>query len=268
MQPGFGWMERLPVAQSLPLVQLYNDSVSGLCRDHEGRFKAVAALPLDDFGVAEEEFDRAMALPGMVGLSLPGDAFVTRERAEPYRPLLAAAQRHHAVVFIHRATSPGMPSGRISRDVDRSLERDSTLEMQSTLSSMMITLCLTDILDGCPDATVLTHNLGGNIPFEMERLDHRSTSRNPDSKLPSVRIRRSAVLVDCNSFGPRSIERAVEVYGADRIVFGTDGSDFGTQWVQGALNDARISEFERQAILHGNAAAVLAPFAGGRAAAE
>ena len=93
-------------------------------------------------------------------------------------------------------------------------------------------------------------------------------SGNPDAELPSVRIRRSRVFVDCNSFGPRAIERAVEVYGAGRIVLGTDGSDFGAQWSLDAVAETRIADAERQAILHDNAAAMLAPFAAVRDAAE
>lgn len=268
MQPGFGWMERLAVAQSLPLVRLYNDSVADLCRQHGDRFVAVAALPLCDLAAAGAEFERAMGLPGMIGVNLPGDGFLTYARAQAFRPLFEIAERHRALVFIHRATVPGLSSPRIDKDIDNFIERDSTLEMQSTLSSIMITLCLTDLLDAYPDVTVLTHNLGGNLPFEMERLDHRSTSRDPDAELPSVRIRRSAVFVDCNSFGPRAIERAVEVYGAGRIVFGTDGSDFGSQWSLDAVAEMRIADSDRQAILHDNAAAMLAPFAAVRDAAE
>lgn len=268
MQPGFGWMERLAVAQSLPLVRLYNDSVAALCRQHGDRFVAVAALPLCDLAAAGAEFERAMGLPGMIGVNLPGDGFLTYARAQAFRPLFEIAERHRALVFIHRATVPGLSSPRIDKDIDNFIERDSTLEMQSTLSSIMITLCLTDLLDAYPDVTVLTHNLGGNLPFEMERLDHRSASRDPDAELPSVRIRRSAVFVDCNSFGPRAIERAVEVYGAGRIVFGTDGSDFGSQWSLDAVAEMRIADSDRQAIRHDNAAAMLAPFAAVRDAAE
>jgi len=66
------------------------------------------------------------------------------------------------------------------------------------------------------------------------------------------------VYVDCNSFGPRAIEAAVALYGAERIVCGTDGSAFGVDWTRKALVDARIGEAAREQILHGNAAAMMA----------
>jgi len=64
--------------------------------------------------------------------------------------------------------------------------------------------------------------------------------------------------VDCNSFGSRAIEAAVELYGAERIVCGTDGSAFGVDWTRKALMDARISEEAREQILHHNATALMA----------
>ncbi len=46
-------------------------------------------------------------------------------------------------------------------------------------------------------------------------MDHRCLLDTPDEELPSSRFRKAKVYVDCNSFGPRSIEAAVRLYGAD-----------------------------------------------------
>jgi len=122
----------------------------------------------------------------------------------------------------------------------------------------MVTLCLTDFLADYPDVTIQVHNLGGNIPYEVERMDHRSMLDTPEEELPSSRFRRAKVFVDCNSFGPRAIEAAVSLYGAERIVCGTDGSAFGVDWTRKALADAPIGDEAREQILHRNAAAMLA----------
>jgi predicted TIM-barrel fold metal-dependent hydrolase len=50
----------------------------------------------------------------------------------------------------------------------------------------------------------------------------------------------------------------VSLYGADRIVCGTDGTEFGCDWTRKALAEAQIGEETREQILHGNAAAMLA----------
>jgi predicted TIM-barrel fold metal-dependent hydrolase len=149
----------------------------------------------------------------------------------------------------------------VPRDTDNARRRNGTLDMQARLSSVMVTLCLTDFLDPYPDARIHVHNLGGNIPYEVERMDHRCMTDSPQEELPSMRFRRSKVYVDCNSFGPRAIEAAVSLYGADRIVCGTDGSAFGVDWTRNALDSADIDDDARGKILTGNAAALLAPFA-------
>lgn len=122
----------------------------------------------------------------------------------------------------------------------------------------MVTLCLTDCLEPYPDLTVVVHNLGGNIPYEVERMDHRCLLDTPDEELPSSRFRKSKVYVDCNSFGARAIEAGVRLYGADRIVCGTDGTEFGCDWTRKALAEAEIGNEARERILHGNAATILA----------
>ena len=257
----FCWIESQPVEVSLPLCRMVNDALSGICRKHEGRFNAFAALPLMDMSAAAAEFERALALPGVIGAQVPGNGFLTKKDAENMRPLLEVANRHRAIVFIHHGPLPGDKFPKVAGDTDNARRRNGTLDMQASLSSVMVTLCMTDYLAPYADATVLVHNLGGNIPYEIERMDHRQLLDTPNEELPSSRFRRAKVFVDCNSFGPGAIEAAVRLYGAERIVCGTDGTEFGCEWTSKALADAQIGEDARAKILHGNAAALMSRLA-------
>jgi predicted TIM-barrel fold metal-dependent hydrolase len=259
---GFCWIESQPPEVSEPLCRTVNDRFSAICQAHPGRFAAFAALPLTDMTAAVAELERALGLPGVIGVQLPGNLFLTRDDAEAARPLLDVLNRHQAVLFIHHGPRPGDAFPKVSGSTDNSRRRNGTLDMQASLSSVMVTLCLTDLLASYPDVTVVVHNLGGNIPYEIERMDHRSLLDTPEEELPSSRVRRAKVFVDCNSFGPRAIEAAVELYGAERIVCGTDGTEFGVDWTRKALQDARIGDEAREQILRRNAAAILARVAG------
>jgi predicted TIM-barrel fold metal-dependent hydrolase len=254
----FCWIESQPLDLAEPLCRRVNDRLSAICQEHPGRFAAFAALPLTDMTAAAAELERALGLPGMIGAQIPGNLFLTRDDAEAARPLLDVANRHHAVLFIHHGPRPGDAFPKVTGGTDNARRRNGTLDMQASLSSVMVTLCLTDFLAPYPDVTIQVHNLGGNIPYEVERMDHRSLLDTPDEELPSSRFRRAKVFVDCNSFGPRAIEAAVSLYGAERIVCGTDGSAFGVDWTRKALADAQIGEEAREQILHRNAAAMLA----------
>ena len=254
----FCWIEAQPPEVSGPLCKRVNDQLSAICHDHPGRFAAFAALPLTDMQAAATELERALALPGIIGAQLPGNFFLTRNDAEATRPLLEVANRHRAVLLIHHGPRPGDAFPKVAGNTDNARRRNGTLDMQASLSSVMVTLCLTDFLAPYPDVMIQVHNLGGNIPFEVERMDHRSLLDTPEEELPSSRFRKAKVFVDCNSFGPRAIEAAVSLYGAERIMCGTDGSAFGVDWTRKALADAQIGETAREQILHRNAAAMLA----------
>ena len=260
--PGvFRWSDAQSDAASVDLFRQVNAVYSRITEKYPGRFAAFAALPIGDIALAASELERALRLPGIVGVQLPGNAFLTRQDALAMQPLLEAANRSRAIVFIHHGPRPGDKYplyGR--RDIDNPSPRYQTLDMQASISSIMVTLCLTDILDPYPDLQVYTHNLGGNIAYEVERMDHRSIIFTPDEELPSARFRRSKVIVDCNSFGPHAIEAAIRLYGAQRIVCGTDGTAFGVEWTANALRDAAIDDAARAGILAGNARAMLAHF--------
>ncbi len=79
----------------------------------------------------------------------------------------------------------------------------------------------------------------------------------PDLPLPSTQVRKPNLFLDCNSFGARAIELGVDLYGADKIMFATDGTDFSTEWSLKALQEARIDESAKAGILYANAARVI-----------
>jgi predicted TIM-barrel fold metal-dependent hydrolase len=254
----FCWIEAQPPEAAVPLCRTVNDGLSAICCEHKGRFAAYAALPLSDIGAACAEFERALGLDGIIGAQLPGNAFLTRRDADAMRPLLDIADRRHAALFIHHGPRPGDAFPKVAGDTDNARRRNGTLDMQASLSSVMVTLCMTDLLADYPDAAIHVHNLGGNIPYEIERMDHRCLLDTPDEELPSARFRKAKVYVDCNSFGPRAIEMAVRLYGAERIVCGTDGTEFGCDWTHKALDEAAIDAEARDRILYGNAAQIIA----------
>src|SRR5438876_6541325 len=186
----FNWIESQPAEVSGPLCRIVNDGLSAIWQEHSPRFAAYAALPLTDIAAAATELERALGLPGMIGAQIPGNAFLTRKDAEAMRPLLDVANRHRAVLFIHHGPRPGDTFPKVAGDTDNARRRNGTLEMQASLSSAMVTLCLTDYLAPYPDALIHVHNLGGNIPYEVERMDHRSLLDTPKEELPTAHIHR------------------------------------------------------------------------------
>lgn len=249
-------MTSLGAEEATPLTQINNDGVAALCDAHPGRVYGLAILPFEDMSAAIEEFVRVIDRPGIIGATLPGNGFLHIDRAQRYVPLLEAAQKRGGAHFlVHQGYEFQDFADLPPRAPDNAGPRQSTLEMQSRLSSIMVTLNMTDFLAPFPDVTIQVHNLGGNLPMEISRMDHIYLFRGTGDALPSSRCRRT--LVDCNSLGAGAIELGVSLYGADRIMFGTDGSAFGAEWSIRAIEEARIEEWEKHAILEGTAAALL-----------
>lgn len=248
---GLFGIDCLPIEESLPLVTAFNDEVADVRRSYPQRFAAIAALPLADVALACRELERVHTL-GLRGAILPADGFASLSAAERFRPLFATGNRLHSHLFIH----PGPVEPQLERQVrgmraDNAWQRRIVLETQARLSEVMVTLNLSDFLDSFFNVTVQIANLGGAIPFLIERMDEVHRDHASDEPPPSERLRRC--YVDTASFGPRAIEMAVASFGADRVVLGTDCPIFDTQMMLRSVTEARLDAETRNLLLAGNA---------------
>lgn len=244
-------IDSLPLGESLSLVGAFNDAAAAVCREQPQRFAALAALPVADIAAACRELERAQAL-GLRGAILPADGFASLASAERFRPLFAVGERLRSHFFIHPGPVTPQPE-QLLRAVrtDHAWQRRIVLETQARLSEAIVTLNLSGFLAPYPNLTVQVANLGGTIPFLLERMDE--VYRDPASaeSLPSAQMRRC--YVDTASFGPRAIELAVACFGADRVVLGTDCPVFDTGRMLAAIAAARLEDETRRLILSGNA---------------
>ena len=248
---GLFGIDCLPIEESLPLVTAFNDAVAAVQRSYPQRFAAIAALPLADVGLACRELARAHTL-GLRGAILQADGFASLASAERFRPVFATGDRLHSHFFIHPGPIEPQPERQLRgiRD-DNAWQRRIVLETQARLSEVVVTLDLSDFLESFPHVTVQIANLGGAIPFLIERMDAVHRDHASDELLPSERLRRC--YVDTASFGPRSIEMAVACFGADRVLLGTDCPIFDTNSMLRSVSNARLDAEARNLLLDGNA---------------
>ena len=258
--PGLFGLDSLPVAEARPLLALFNDDLGALRARHPDRFLGLAALPFADLDAAAAELRRGMTELGLAGAILPVNGFVTAVHAAAFAPLFAEADALGAHLFIHpgrrpdEVPPPGAPPAPVP---DQAIARRA-LEVQHRVALAMVTLLFTDFLDPYPNVSVHVANLGGTLPMVIERMDHVVATRAPET--PSFAERARRLHVDCSSLGPRAIEIAASVFGADRLLMGTDCPIFRTDWTLRAIAAARLTDAERQAVRHANAAALLSRF--------
>jgi predicted TIM-barrel fold metal-dependent hydrolase len=257
---GLFGVDSLPAGESGRLTGLFNDALVRLVRSYPARFSGLAALPLVDLDAAVAELRRAVSL-GLIGAILPADGFLNRRVAERFIPILDTADQLGAHLFIHPGPRPSGPDEPVPpsdpQTIDNANQRHVSLRVQNRLSDVMVTLTMTDFLNPFRHVSVQIANLGGNLPWLLERMDQVAALREPGQTLPSRRVRERRIFVDCASFGPRALQLAIEVFGADRVLLGTDHPIFATHSSLDAIRKAQISSDERSAVLGGNAATLL-----------
>ncbi|MGB0629644.1 MAG: amidohydrolase family protein [Alphaproteobacteria bacterium] len=257
--PGLFGLDSLPAADCGPLLTLFNDEVSALSEQHSDRFTGLAALPFADMDAAVAELRRGCAELGLAGAILPNNAFLTIAEAEKLRPVFEAGNEIGVHFFIHPGRRPDEvpPAGTANTDnpfADLAFARQA-LNVQANVAHATATLLFSDFLDDYSNVSVHIANLGGTLPMVIERMEQVVETRGIDVARPMTRTKR--LHVDCSSLGARALELAVSIFGADRIVMGTDCPIFSTDWTLAAIRDANIPDAARQAILHGNAERLL-----------
>ena len=251
--PGALGLDVMPIDQVGSLIGEFNDRLADICRGSDGRLLGLAGLPLADLGKASAELIRARRELKLLGAILPGSFFLTAARAERLRPLFAAADEVGALLMIHPGLAPGEAAP--APFADQSLYRASGLELQASIAQMGITIVFSDLLDRHPNVMIQLVNLGGTLPFVLERLDAIGRSR---TGRPFPRERLRLMYYDCASLGPRAVELAVQTLGADRLMLGTDYPILQDDWVAETIAKAQINAAERELVLHGTAQSVIA----------
>ncbi len=268
---------QLSPEEAKPFWQAQNNDLGAVIKKYPTRISGLATLPTSNPVAAAAELDRAHTDLGLSGATLPLDAFISLEGARALSPIFAVAQKHRSHIFIHRGLASlsipgetpevgstntyfGLASSEGANERPKPLPGDDVIARAALISSThlasgVITLALTDFLDPYPDVTVQIAMIGGSIPFVAEQIQFaQEAAGQPDT---TQRLRR--LYYDTGQFGrgPHNIAHTVNVFGAERIVF---GSDYGPQgsilpYIQ-ALERAEVASGEKNKIFTRNAKAI------------
>jgi len=216
--PGALGVDVMPAAEVLGPIRDFNDRLAGMCRMSAGRFVGLAGLPLADMPEAQREMRRVRVELGLAGVILPGNLFSSLAMAETIAPLLAVASEVGALVMVHPGLAPGENPPPAA--ADNGMFRTSVVDLQASIAQQLLTLVLGRFPERFPGITFQIVNLGGILPFVIERLEAVADSRTPGSPFPSHRFR--GLVTDSASLGARAIVPALALFGEDQVMFGTD----------------------------------------------
>lgn len=239
--PGALGVDLLPAHEIAGAISAYNDHLADLTKQTDGALIGLAGLPLENIDMACAEVRRIRRDLGLPGVILPSNYFNAIDDIQYLRPVLEAANEYGCHIMLH----PGLRVGEEppARPKDNMQYRLSAVDLQSSASQVALTVILSDMLEVYPNVTFQIVNLGGTLPFIFERIESIARHRNPDEPFPTDRLRR--LWFDCASLGPRAVEAAVKLFGADRIMLGSDYPIFKDDPYAHAILPADLTDEEK-----------------------
>lgn len=240
----------LPQEEGYDAAMLWNEEMADAQRRHPGRLWATAAIPLVRAESAMQVLEYAINGLGLVGANLPssvGDD--PRIDAEWLEPVYARAAELGIPLFLHPtdAVFPDVLSG-----YDGALHL--TLGRVIEVSVAAGRLILSGIMERYPALKVVMSHTGGFLPYQAGRLDKNAKAARL-GEAPSVYLKR--MYTDTVSPHTPGIRFAVEYFGADHVLYGSDYPCWNPATALALLEQIGLSEPDRDKILHENTRRVL-----------
>lgn len=226
-----------------------NDDLAEWMEMWPGRFLALGCVPASVPDVAISEIESLATRPGFVGIEV-GSHVGERAWDDPHLfPVLQAAEQLDLLVFLHPNDVAGQ--GVLGRYY---LHNGIGNPLETT--SAAAALIFGGVLDRLPKLRVGLAHGGGYLPFGAGRLDHlrrvRAEAVDTSQRPPSDYLKR--FLVDALVHDDRAVRFLVDVFGADRVVLGSDHpANMGPIDPAGAIKrNSYLADHEREAILGTN----------------
>lgn len=242
------------------LCAVANDALAEVEEKSAGRVLGAANLPMSDPAAAVREFERSVE-----GLGLRAVQIFSHVRGRPLDdaeldPLFERIERRGVAVLMHPAEWTYYPwTGEFMLSRVLGWPFDTSLAMSR--------LVLGGVLERFPDLRIVTHHLGGMIPYFAVRIQGfydsgafvQPSERKTALRLPVLEYFRK-FYGDTAVYGSSpALACGLAFFGAEHVAFGTDypfGPEKGERWVRETIRsvtELAVAEHEREMIWSGNA---------------
>jgi predicted TIM-barrel fold metal-dependent hydrolase len=209
-----GEVSRLPTADAVERLDFLNAEVAWAQRGHPERLVGLAMLPMQDPDAAIEVLDRAIADHDLAGVCLLSNVAKRPIAGDGLLPVYRRIEELNVPLFLHPSHS----------SVVDGIGYGPTIEIglgwMFETAAAALSLVYGGLLDACPDLVVVHPHLGGALPAVVDRVVECEIGADIRHDLRSY-LRRN-FFVDSVQKTPGAATLAVDTYGLDRIVYGTD----------------------------------------------
>jgi predicted TIM-barrel fold metal-dependent hydrolase len=260
-----------PAVQAIPqrrraieVARRANDVLAEQCAKRSDRFRAFAALPLQDPDAAAQELQRCVTDLGFVGALVNGFSQDDQHGngQEPlyydlpeYRPFWAEVARLDVPFYLH-PRNPLAQDARIYDNHPWLLGPTWAFAQETAVHALR--LMASGLFDDHPSLQVVIGHMGEGIPAMLWRMDHRNAWVHLPPAYPAKRrfvdyFTENFHITTSGNFRTQSLIDAILELGADRIMFSTDwpfeNIDHAANW----FDAASVSEADRTKIGRTNA---------------
>ncbi len=228
----------------------WNEEMAAAQRKYPGRVWASAAVPLLDTDIAIAVLDDAVGRLGLMGANLPGsigaDPRIDADRLDPF---YARAAELGIPLFLH-------PTDALFQDslegYDGALHLSLGRVIEVSVAAMR--LVFSGILERHPDLKIVMSHTGGALPYQSGRMDKNGKKAKLPQE-PSTYMKR--MYSDTVSPHMEGIRFAIDYYGADHVMYGSDYPCWSPADALRFLDETGISAVDQQKILYSNARRIL-----------
>jgi predicted TIM-barrel fold metal-dependent hydrolase len=253
--------EQFEPAEGARVARRSNDELAAVIARYPDRFVGLAALAPGEPG-APDELERCVRELGFRGAKINshiGNTYLDHER---YWPLLERAEALGVPIFLH----PIVPHGNMSEPYSglgwALVGPGLGFGHETAVSAMRVVLSGT--FDRFPKLQFVLGHLGEGLYFWLYRLDFDFTKKwlsdegKPKiQKRPSQYLRENFYVNTSGHFQPTSFAATLAEIGTGRMMFATDYPYEDTRQAIRMIEDASLSDDDKEKIFHGNAKRLL-----------
>ena len=247
--------------EAVELCRKVNDDLAEQISQHPTRFRGFATIALHDPAAAADEMRRCVSELGFVGtlvMGTCGGLFLDDER---FDPVLAAAEEVDLPIYVH----PGVPEPPVSTAyyagnwpaAVQFLFSSPAFGWHAEAGIHVLRLILCGALDRHPGLKLLSGHWGEFVAGWLDRLDETIGWANYLDRPVSEYYREHVWATPSGMYNPNQLKFILAEIGADRIIHSEDFPYVVRDNVSDFLEQADLTDDERNAIAHRNAENVM-----------
>lgn len=248
-------------SEAVPLAQKANDMLSSAIESYPDRFAGFATLPTTAPEKAADELTRTVTELGFKGAMINGrtsDLFLDHAS---FDPILETASELNVPIYLHPTVPP------------RNVQESYYIGLDPVVSTRLATagwgwhnetgihavrMILGGIFDKYPNLQVMLGHWGEMVTFFLDRIHGtlNPVSENLERSITEY-FQQNFYVTPSGLFSIPSLQHALQILGADRIIYSVDYPYVPNDGAREFLESAPISKTDKHKIAHGNAEQLL-----------